>query len=162
MSVQTKNLVVKKFGWKRVCKNTQRFGWVLNDAVQHEETTVTTSYEGRVEGDKVYIDEHSSSSTKVTIHLSFYRNKDDYTNLPAIFPLELIYNIAFLARRIIGFLLPLLTIGVVLIAAIGQSDWLFEETNYGTLWGVAIAIWLGLIILESIFAFIASKILKLR
>lgn len=159
MSIRTKNLVIKRFGWKRICKNTQRFGWVLDDAVQHEETTVTTSYEGRIVDDKVYIDEHKKSSTIVSIHLSFYRNSDDYANLPAIFLFELIYNIVFFIRRIMGTLvLPLLTVVFAIVAALGKG----MDSPLGSYWGISIAIWLGLIILENIFALISSKILRLK
>lgn len=162
MQIQEKTIAVKKLGWKRVCKNTQRFGWKLQDAVQEERTSVTTSYEGRVSGDHVYIDEHNSSTTKIIMHLFFYRNRDAFSNISSIFVLELIYNLVFLVRRIIGFLLPLLTIGVVLIAALGESEWLFKETNYGTLWGVAVLIWLVLIITENVLSIVASKILRLK
>lgn len=161
MSIQTKNLVIKRFGWKRVCKNTQRFGWILNDAIQHEETSVTTTYEGRISGDKIYFDEHKSSSTRITIHLSFYRSKDYFTNLPVIFPLELIYNIVFFIRRFIGFFLPLLTIGAVIVALMTESN-AVNEINFITIWMAVIFIWLGLVMLESILAIIASKILKFK
>lgn len=57
MSTQRKTVTWGKLGWKRVCKNTMRFGWESLENVEHTETTYTTNYEGEVIDDKVYIHE---------------------------------------------------------------------------------------------------------
>ena len=107
---QTKVLCVKKLGWKRIAHNVERFGWTLGEAEEETETTITTSYEGRVSGDNIYIEEKVSKSTKVRVWLSFHRYKSDFSNYYAVKPLEIIYNIAFLLRRILGFLLPIASV----------------------------------------------------
>ena len=74
MSTQRKTVTWGKLGWKRVCKNTMRFGWESLENVEHTETTYTTNYEGEVIDDKVYIHENTTSSTKTRIHMHFIRD----------------------------------------------------------------------------------------
>ena len=155
--VTYKTLVVKRFGWRRICRNTQRFGWVLTDAEQHTETTTTTSYEGRVVGDRVYIDEHKTTSTKVSIHMSFYRDDDDYANLPAILPIEFFYKIAFFFRRIIGAILPFFTVLFVIFLLMGD-----DGSGMTGAWIGAMVAWIVLMIVENVLALWAYKVLRLR
>lgn len=157
--MQSKYLTIKKFGWKRIAKNTQKFGWVLNDAEEHRETTTTTTYEGEVVNDEVRIREHTSSSTKVRIHLYFTRDPNNFENLKSIALIELLYNIAFLVRRIIGFILPIATVIMIILSFIGFSDMVIESSA-PTWWGMGLFTWIGLIILESILASIARRILR--
>lgn len=156
-----KHLILKRFGWKRVANNTMRFGWQLNDAEQHTTTTIEKSYEGTICDDKVYIKENQTRRTSVSIHLYFSRRKSDYNNIYAIFPLELLYNICFLIRRIIGAILPIAFMGIILVVAIGSSD-LIKESGADTWLMIGFGIWLGLIILEGVLSRIAGKILGIR
>lgn len=157
---QFKSLIIKKLGWKRVAKNVMRFGWELDDAVEHHDTTVTTSYEGRVVGDTVYVDEHKDEKTKVRVHLDFHRDRSKFANLGAIFVFELFYNIFFYLRRLIGFCLPILLLGSLVVAMVDAQSEL--GGNLGILLCSLFCAWLGLIALEGIFARIAHAILKLK
>ena len=74
MAKGIKVLCVKRFGWKRIAKNTQRFGWVLSDAEEETTVTETTTYEGKVVGDTLYVNPRTNRSSKVRVWLSFYRN----------------------------------------------------------------------------------------
>ncbi|MCM1131561.1 MAG: hypothetical protein NC310_08580 [Roseburia sp.] len=157
--MQSKYLIIKKFGWKRVAKNTQKFGWILNNAEEERETTTTTTYEGEVVNNEIRIHEHTSSSTKVSVHLYFVRDPNDFENLKSIVLIELLYNIAFLVRRIIGFVLPIATAIMILLSFIGFSDMVLENSAT-TWWGIGLFSWIGLIILESILPSIAKRILR--
>lgn len=161
MAYETKNLILKKFGWKRICKNTQMFGWILDDAYQHEETTVTTTYTGEIIDDKIEIKENTSSSTKITVHLSFYRDSSYYLNLNKIKILEFFYNLIFFFRRILAFFLPLMTAVAVIAFLLGQADFLLYS-SFGEIWMLAIFTWIGLIITENVLARIAYSKLKLK
>ncbi len=154
-----KSLSITKFGWKRVCNCVKRFGWVLYDGVEHT-TNTTTDYYDRG-GNFV----KSETKSKVRMHLYFKRNADWFTNLPAIFLFELIFNIVFMARRIVGFFLPfsgIVMIGTVLLGG-GQAAALTEGEVpvMMIIVGVFLA-WLGLILLEEIISFIAGKILQIK
>lgn len=160
-TTQVKKLVIKKFGWKRVAKNVMRFGWDLDNAVEHVDTTVTTNYEERVVGDTVYLDQHDTTKTKVRIHLDFHRNKDKFENLKSVSVLEVFYNLIFTLRRLVGFCLPFLLIAAFVVAIIGQGG---DEgfTELWTAFGISFAVWALFIILEGVFARISAKILKLK
>lgn len=159
--IQKKVLCLKKFGWKRVAKNTMRFGWELDDATQETEITEKHTWEREYNPNtrKITETERVEKSSKIRIWLTFYRRPDAFTNLVAISPLEMLYTIFFWIRRIIGFILPLLTIAFVVVAALGDGEELLN-TPFGPLYFSALGIWVGLILLESILAHIAAKLLK--
>lgn len=137
-----------------------RFGWALDDAVEHHETTVTTTYEGQVVGDTLYINERNDEKTKIRMHLEFHRDKNKFANLGAVTVLEVFYNIFFYLRRIIGFFLPILGIATILVAALLQDTELFEKFGMSLL--IGFLVWILLIILEGVFARIAGKILRYK
>lgn len=161
--IKTKVLCVKKLGWKRIARNTERFGWTLDEAEQETTTTHETTYEGKIIDNKVYVKSHTNTSTTIRIWLSFWRNKDDFKNLTIIRPLELIYNIIFTIRRIIGFFMPiatiLLIIGTLFLNATG-SGYHDEMNRFFIILIVVFLIWLLLMICEGIFSRIAGAILK--
>lgn len=161
MAYETKNLVLKKFGWKRICKNIQMFGWILDDAYQHEETTVTTTYTGEVVNNRIEIKEDVNKSTKVRVHLSFYRDSSRYLNLNKIKLLEIFYNIVFLFRRVLAFILPIMSIVAFIIFLLGHSDFLLTS-SFGGILVTGIFIWICLIITENILARIAYSKLELK
>lgn len=158
---KTKVLRVKPFGWKRIARNVQRFGWTAYDAEQHTTTTEETTYTGEVANNKVYITPHTKSSTKVRVWLSFYRNSDNFKNLYAIKPFELLYGIVFWIRRILGTLLPIATVIMFIFVMINQST-----PNPTELEGIflcyllALGAWIVGLIMESVVSRIAGKILK--
>lgn len=159
--ISYKHLTIKKLGWKRVAYNTMRFGWELDDAEQETTTTIERNYEGRIYDNKIYIDEHRVEHTKVSVHLYFSRQKCKYKNLLAIFPLELIYNICFLIRRIIGAILPFVFVGLMIIASVGRMNSL-EDSALSLWFMVGLSVWIGLIILEGVLSRIAAKILGIK
>lgn len=161
MAYETKYLVLKKFGWKRICQNTQKFGWILDDAYQHDETTVTTTYTGEVINDKIEIKENVNKSTKVRVHLSFYRDSSRYNNLNKIMLLEVFYNMIFFLRRILAFILPIMTAVAALIFLLGHGDTLLTST-FGGAFGLTLLIWICFIIAENILAQIAYSKLELK
>lgn len=159
--VQTKYLVLKKFGWKRIAKNTQRFGWTVGEATEVEDVTETHTFEGEYNpsNNKVTVSEHVSRTSSISIHLTFHRYPAAFSNLGAIVPLEILYTLFFWIRRILGAALPPVSIIFFIFAAIGGGSDL-AASIYGTLYFSAIGIWVGLILLEGILARIAGKILK--
>ncbi len=159
--VQTKVLVLKKFGWKRIAKNTQRFGWTLDDATEEEEITETHTWEGEYlpSSNKFRARERVDKSSKIRIWLTFYRYPSAFSNLGAIAPIEALYTLFFWVRRIVGFFLPLLTVAVFIVAAMGDGPELIESP-FGPLYFSVFGVWIVLILLEGILSRIAAKILK--
>ena len=161
--VKTKVLRLKRFGWKRIAKNVQRFGWTMSDAEEETTTTTETSYTGEIVNNKVYITPHKTSRTSIVVWLSFFRDKDRFYNLYAIRPLELLYTVIFWIRRILGNLLPLATLVMFIGVAVNQSTPNPAEfENIFLYYLLAIFIWLSGIVLEGVISRIAGKILKLR
>ena len=160
---KTKVLRVKPFGWKRIARNVQRFGWTAYYAEEETTTTTETSYTGEIVGNKVYITPHTKSSTKVRVWLSFYRNSDNFKNLYAIKPFELLYGIVFWIRRILGTLLPIATVIMFIFVMINQSTPNPTEMESIFLYYLlALGIWVLGMVLEGIIARIANKILKCK
>ena len=160
---KTKVLRVKPFGWKRIARNVQRFGWTAYDAEEETTTTTETSYTGEIVGNKVYITPHTKSSTKVRVWLSFYRNSDNFKNLYAIKPFELLYGIVFWIRRILGTLLPIATVIMFIFVMINLSTPNPTEMESIFLYYLlALGIWVLGMVLEGIIARIANKILKCK
>ena len=157
--VQTKYLTIKKFGWKRVAKNHERFGWYLDEAIKHTITTEETEYEGRVYDDRITITPHTKITKKTRMELSFHRDTNDIANMGQIFFIELLFNIVFLLRRIIGFILPWMLVPFALVFLMGESGSELGTTMTSIL-GVAFLAWLGGIILEVIISKIGEKVLK--
>lgn len=155
--MQQKSLVVRKLGWKRVVRNLARFGWELDDAVQHTHTQIKTRYDGNFA--------NTTKTKKIRIHLEFLRFDEKFENLSSVSALEFLYNFIFVIRRIIGTLLPFTLI--MLIPPIGPfiGGLLFGQDR----WSIFIVLILGcvlgwaiLMLLENIFSFIAGKKLKLK
>lgn len=162
MALQRKSLTIKRFGWRRIAKNTARFGWSLSDAVEKIETTETTSYTGKINSNgDIEIEEHVDTSSKVTVHLSFIRDTRWFSNLHSVYPLEIFYNIVFTLRRIAAFFMPFVFGGLFLIAIIGMKDILSEE-GCGALIFTILGSWTVSIFLETILARIAEGILKVN
>ncbi len=160
---KVKVLCVKRFGWKRIARNTERFGWTLDEAEEETTTTHETTYEGEVVGDKIYVKPHTTTSTKVRVWLTFWRNKDDFKNLMAIRLLELVYNILFYIRRIVGFFLPVVGVLSIIVVAFSNSTgghYDDETTQLSMYLLAAFASWISLIICEGILSRIAGAILK--
>lgn len=160
---QTKYLRIKKFGWKRVVKNVEKFGWTLDEAEKETVISRSTSYDGNVYGDKIYIKENVKETKKVFMNLSFHRYKDEFENLSSIFALELLYNIIFLLRRLCGFFLPVLSIVVFVLFALSSGEGtLAKEMKLDIILAVDAIGWILGLVLEGVLASISKKILKIN
>lgn len=161
--VETKEVYVKKFGYERIVKNFQKFGWTVNDIIEEITTTTERSYEGEIKDNKVYLKENVKTSSKVLINISMYRDTEDFVNLKSIKLLELVFNIFYLIRKLIAWILPLFSGVMLLVALTGNSDLLFEaaedELSIGGIWSLVLFSWLGLILIENLLASIAGKCL---
>ena len=166
---QIKTVKCRKIGWKNVSKNVQCFGWTPASA--EEITTIKEKLDYyEVSGS---FDEnmhfsgtatpHITTSTKTRVWLSFYRIPADFSNLPAIAPLELLYNIFFLIRKILGTILPWLLFATFAVAII-LSGSPFDAQDYylllGYAWMICFGGWLVCIFLDFLFARIAKAILR--
>lgn len=160
--VQIRHVSIKKIGWRRVAKNFMRFGWDLTSAEQETTTTYDVKYEGKIINDKIEIQDKTEEHTKVRVNLSFYRRKTDYKNLAAVMPIELVYNICFYARRLIGFVLPFygLILFIMMMAGMSGDAELLNTVGMPCL--ALLFVWAGLIILEGVFSRIAGKILGIK
>ena len=151
-----KQLTLKKLGWKRIARNTERFGWFLKDATKHTEITETTTYEGHVSGDTIYINPKTHRTSKTRVWLTFYRSREVGAGVGFI---EFLYNLAYYIRKISLFCMPFLWAATFVLLIIGFSD--IAQTVIG-LATTSVAGWIGGIIWETIWARIAGAILKNR
>ena len=157
---RSKWIHVRPIGWKRVAKCIMRFGWRLDDATERTETTTTDWYEVQGEWSR-YV--KSTTSSKRWVELEFYRDSKWFRNLAVLLIPELIFNIAFLVRRIIGFLLPFtVPVCIVLILFGGGQAMAITETPLPQIFLVAFFTWIGLMIVEEILSRIAKRILKVK
>jgi hypothetical protein len=164
----TKVLCVKKIGWKRIAKNTQKFGWELSDAEEETTFTTETEYENIEYDNKVYTRESGSTTTsKTRIWLYFHRYKSTIKNCNSIKVLEAFYNFIFLIRRILAFILPIMTIGIFFVIVLGSFIENFFNIKdfylyYLMAYFIGLFVWIAMIITENILANIArDKILNL-
>lgn len=159
--MESKNLTLRPMGWRRICKNTQCFGWELTDANEHVHTETKTTYKETVYSDRVEITPETTTSTTRRICLSFVRDRDDYENFESVERLEFFYNIVYVLRGIALFLTKALWILTFIVLMISEI-----AGGYGpNILGFAIAalvIWIGLRITENILASTAAKRLGLK
>ena len=148
----TKVLCVKRFGWKRIANNTERFGWIMYDAEEETTITTTTTYEGEIVDNKIYINPKTNRKSKVRVWLSFYRY--DRVPLPVKI-LEFIYNRIFFLRVILAFISPLY-LGALIV--LGFLQFSIEKLSFG--FGFVVLGWLCCILLEGILARIAGLFIR--
>lgn len=161
MALKRKTITIGKFGWKRVFRNTLRFGWVYEKAIEETETTTTTTYETRIEDDRIVEDSYDTTSTRVFVHLVFYRDKNWYYGMRLVSFLEFLYNIIFFFRRIAGkLIIPLFIFSMIF--GTGSEKQFVED--YNSIWGsmavLVLLIWILGIIFEQILARIAHAHLR--
>lgn len=161
MDYQTKYVNVRKLGWRTVVRQRKRFGWELYDAEQETTTTTETTYEGTVSGDTVYIKPKTTTSTKTRVHLTFIRYPKQFKNLAVVRPIEWIYNLVFLLRRILGSLLYLAT-AAVFLAFFFLNTYMASKEAEPIIIGFMAAwfVWMGLILCEVVFSLIGKAILR--
>ena len=155
--IQFKTVAVRTFGWQRVARNFCRFGWELGDANTITEVRERTRYEGRTYGDTFTVTPHTTRRTKTRVHLSFARDTSAFPDYPRIIALELLFNILFLLRRIIGALLPW-GLGITFLCLILNVT----ETNDPTLPLLVFAaflVWVLLQFFEYFLSRVAQRIL---
>lgn len=158
---QTKFLSIRPMGWKRICKNTMRFGWELTDAKEHTTTETKTTYKETHYYDRVEVTPETTTKTTRRIHLSFVRYPEKFENLGEIKLWETLYGIAYLFRTIALFFTKLIWVLTLLVALIGEiAGEVGTPLSSGAV--VITLIWLGLRLTENIFAHIAAKRLELR
>ncbi len=159
--LQTKTLCVKRFGWRRIARDRMCFGWQMTDAQEERTVTEKTTYEVDERIGGYTVTPRVSRSTKIRVWLSLCRRRSDFLNLGSIFVLELFYNIFFTVRRLLGLLLPLFAL-VTLVFALAETiltgGQVFLTLVYALL--ISLAVWAVLILLETVLARIALKILK--
>ena len=149
---QIKVVQVNPWGWRRIAKNFCRFGWELSEA----EKQTTTSTEHYVDSDG-NIKEKKSSSSKVMLTFIRYPAKFNSNNLLKAMPIEAIYNICFLVRKIAAWVLPIL-VAFCIGAFFFQAEAIFEELllTPTTIAGVA---WVAMIAAETVLARVGEAIL---
>ena len=159
-NVEWKHLSIRRWGWKRVVKNTERFGWELMDATERTTTTTKTSYEGRVVGDdKVEITPRTQTTTKKRVELSFARDRSYIQNVAPILMLEIFYWILFTIRRIFWLLMAIAFFVTLAIMLISSGDETLIEP-FTKLFGIVLIIWLLARIAEGVISRIAGKIIR--
>ncbi len=164
----TMELSVRKFGWKRVAKNFCRFGWETVGAEERTEITETPCHDHKeYETQEAYVIEdvyYTKRETKVRVWLSFVRFPDRFANLGAIKPLELLFDLVFLVRRILGFLLPLAALAAAVMTVIENAGGGEYQYAFPLIGGVLAGafVWLLLNVAEVVIARIASRILKVK
>ena len=104
----SKDIKVNKIGWKRIAKNTCCFGWMYVNPEPYDDS------------DEIIAPYAKKGKTKV--ELLFVRADAVKASNSAIQGLETFYNILFLIRRILAFLLPILLVVGVVLAVLNGSD----------------------------------------
>ena len=137
----TKVLKVNRIGWKRIAKNTTRFGWNYVDVNKGSNLNLSPQRIG-----------------KRKVVFSFYRLDTEKDAQPtAVRTLEFIYNLIFLFRRIAAFFLPILIAVGIIVSIIKQPDGFFTALAFIF---SDFAIWIACIILEGVLARSAEAKLK--
>ena len=149
---QIKVVQVNPWGWRRIAKNFCRFGWELSEA----EKQTTTSTEHYVDSDG-NVKEKKSSSSKVMLTFFRYPAKFNSGNLLKIMPIEALYNICFLVRKIAAYVLPAL-VAICFGMALFQAEAILEELLLPptTIAGV---VWVAMIVAETVLARVGEAIL---
>lgn len=163
-NTSSKVICVRKFGWKRVARNIESFGWKLGDAEEHTEISEKHEHTFTLTDTGVTHEHHVQRETKVRIWLSFFRHNDQFANLKAIKPLEILFNLVFLIRRIIGFLLSLMAAACFLLVIFENAVGGNYEYSYPVV-GVtfsALFVWIVLNFVEVLLAKIAQNKLKYK
>ena len=164
--MENKIVKVSRFGYNRIVSNFQKFGWEMDSVTEMTKTSTRTTYEGRVIGDEVHIEERNHVKKKVFVEIDMHRDEDSFLNLKAIKVLELFFNIIYLLRRLLALVLPIVSVVLGIVVLLGNGDLLFEaeegELPIGLYWILGLFGWVVLIIIENILASIASKNLVRR
>lgn len=146
---QIKVVQSKPWGWRRVAKNVCRFGWELNEA----EKQTTTNVEHYYDSDGRLKEKKTSNSTVI---MSFTRYPAKFENLLKVAPIEAIYNLCFLVRKIAGYVFPVLA-GLSIICALAQLEaFLGIVSKPAIISGVA---WVALIVAEDVLSRVGENIL---
>ena len=162
-----KELTVKNFGYMRIVKNFQKFGWNVYSVVRETTIESSTEYKGKVyEDGTIHIKPETTEKRTILIRIKMNRDENNFINLSKIYFLELLYNLIFLLRRLISIYLPVFSGICLIFVLIGSGDDFFlpegEFYGIGKAWMLSFFFWIGFIILENILANIAYKILKYR
>lgn len=159
-NIECKSLSLKRRGWKRIARNTTRFGWELEKATELTTKYTTTTYEGKFVSDNtVEISPRDSVSYNTTIELMFIRHRDKIQNMGLILMLEFWYNVFYWLRKFfwkiakVAFVLAIIGVG-----AFSDNMEMMYFVELGCM-GV-IGIWFVMRILENTFSAIAERVIK--
>lgn len=107
MQTKQKRLVLKPRGWRRVVRNIQRFGWEVDSARDLTSVSTTTNYSAKyVSDDTIEVSSHDSNSYHRRIIVDLHRNELEIPGIEKIKQLELLYNVFYIIRKILGPLFP--------------------------------------------------------
>lgn len=148
-----KLLQIGRFGWKRIAKNTQCFGWKLDKVTKVTSTTKTRTYEGKIHDDNsITVNSHDSYSTSKWMELKFSRDESLLANRDKVLQIEWFYNIVYKIRQISLILFVVTFVLSVVISLFGIDITVMSGINM-----IIMFIWLGLRIAENAMAKSASK-----
>ncbi|MBO4666587.1 MAG: hypothetical protein J5666_00465 [Bacilli bacterium] len=156
MATKIKVLCIRRLGWQSVANEFIRLGWHIGSAEEETTTTYTDHYNVYESGRREYTG--TTTSSKVRIWLTMSRDRDWYVNGNKIIPIDILFSIVFLLRRIFAWLAPISSIPFIIVLLLGQAG----NDEYKALWVlflVVFFIWLGLRILESVLSHIGKRIL---
>ncbi|MDE6690346.1 MAG: DUF1292 domain-containing protein [Clostridia bacterium] len=136
-----KDITVKKIGWRRIAKNTCRFGWAYVNP----------------DSDSDEIIEPFSKKGTTKVELLFVRSDAVTKGKSAVHTLEFIYNLIFLLRRIVAFLLPILAVVGIVVSVIKREEGVKTAVMFVL---IALLVWIACIIAEGVLARCAAS--KLR
>lgn len=157
MALRSKVICVKRLGWKRIAREFARLGWDIRDAEQEITTTYTHHYDLSSDGKELHV--HTTQSDRVRVYISMVRDLNWYKAGHKIHVIDIFFSLFFFFRRITGFLAPLSSIPVIILALLGEGG---SQTAY-VFWVLFFSLagsWLLLLILEIVFSFIGASILR--
>ena len=156
MAVKIKVLCIKRFGWKSVANEHIRLGWHLSNAEEETTTTYTEHYDVYEDGHREYTG--TTSSSKVRVWLTMSRDRDWYVNGNKIIPIDILFSIVFLFRRIFAWAAPVSLIPLVIVYLFAGPDGDTQET-FLAIFLTCFFTWLGLRIIEIGLSHIGKRIL---
>lgn len=137
---KTKRLHVWRLGWKRILKNTEKFGWSFIDEDDIKEVHY---YPG------------TNKRCYFTVWLDFLRLDSIYDLCPELKKTERIYNLFFLLRRIFVALMPIFVLAMLVTAM--SMNTTVSPVIFMLLFILSFIGWIVSIILENVYAKIADK-----
>lgn len=159
MKADIKIIDVKESKWRKKTDELRTFGWILVRAIKYVERTMEMSYEGRVEGDRIYIEPHTNTTEKTWVELTFKRYSEMYCNLSKIYPLEFLYGILCCFLAIAKWVISAFLVLMILSTVVGGTS----DSVFGVVFAMfltCVLCWLILLLLKRTVLRIAKSVLK--